>query len=72
MADLAKIVGDNIRQLLWKKRLKQTDLARATGIGEGYVSKICTGQHMPGTILPTIAEALEVEPWQLLKEGEFE
>ncbi len=46
-----------------EKGLRQIDVARAAGIGEGYVSRIETGRVTPATaLLRRIAQALNVAP----------
>jgi transcriptional regulator with XRE-family HTH domain len=45
------------------KGLRQIDVARAAGIGEGYVSRIETGRAEPGPdLVRRIAQALHIEP----------
>ena len=46
-----------------EKGLRQIDIARAAGIGEGYVSRIETGRVEPGPdLVRRIAQALHIDP----------
>jgi transcriptional regulator with XRE-family HTH domain len=46
-----------------EKGLRQIDIARAAGIGEGYVSRIETGRVEPGPdLVRRIAQALNIDP----------
>ena len=52
-----------------EKGLRQLDVARAAGIGEGYVSRIETGRVDPGPdLVQRIAIALNVDPAYFAKD----
>ena len=61
--------GDRIRAYrVRKKHWKQEDLARATGLQMGTISRIETGVHQPQlATVSKIAEALEVDIDQIVE-----
>ncbi len=54
-----KRMGQRIDELMRENGLTQTELSRRTGIGQGHVSRIISGQYdVRLSILSTIAKAL--------------
>jgi len=64
-----KIDGERLRQLRRERALSQRDLSRITGIAHDSISQLETGKRdaQPRTIRK-LAEALGVEPKELMKE----
>ena len=64
-----KIDGERLRQLRREQALSQRDLSRITGIAHDSISQLETGKRdaQPRTIRK-LAEALGVEPKELMKE----
>jgi repressor LexA len=64
-----KIDGERLRQLRRERALSQRDLSRLTGIAHDSISQLETGKRdaQPRTIR-NLAEALGVEPKELIKE----
>ena len=64
-----KIDGERLRQLRRELALSQRDLSRLTGIAHDSISQLETGKRdaQPRTIR-NLAEALGVEPKELIKE----
>ena len=60
-------VGKNLRVIAWEKRITQTELGNAIGLGNAAVSKKMRGEA-PITVdeLMKMARLLDVEPGQLL------
>lgn len=64
-------IGKKLRQLREAKRLSQGDIERRSGLLRSYISRVEGGYTAPSlTTLVKFAKALEVEPYQLLYEGE--
>ena len=65
----AKIDGEQLRQLRRERALSQRDLSGITGIAHDSISQLETGKRdaQPRTIRK-LAEALGVEPRELMKE----
>jgi transcriptional regulator with XRE-family HTH domain len=63
------VFSDNIRALAKKRGLSINHLADFAGISRGYLSTILRGQKSPTLrTVEKIAEALEVEVGELLKD----
>lgn len=68
MDDVRKIVGRNVREARKAIGLSQEALADKAGIDRTYVSGVERGVRNPTvTIVARLAEALEVEPCDLLR-----
>lgn len=53
---------------LTKKGLNRSDLARKSGMNPSHISRYLNGNTEPGIgVITRFAEALSVEPWELLK-----
>jgi XRE family transcriptional regulator, regulator of sulfur utilization len=64
-------IGQNLRRLRERKALRQEDLAELAGIGKNTVNRLeknRTEPHM--TTIRKLAEALDVEPAELLEDGD--
>lgn len=49
----------------------QSGLAKATGVTQGYLSELIRGESSPTTdMLATLANALDIRPWELLADDE--
>jgi transcriptional regulator with XRE-family HTH domain len=72
--DVAKAstgVGKRLRQLREFKGLSQGDIERRSGLLRSYISRVEGGYTAPSlATLEKFARALEVEPYQLLFQGE--
>ncbi|EMB43857.1 helix-turn-helix transcriptional regulator [Treponema denticola] len=65
--NLQEIYSKNIRELREKLNLTQAQLAEKTGITEKYLSAIETGKKWGSFYtLSSLAEALKVQPFELL------
>lgn len=72
MSNLKKLLGKRIKELRIKKHYTQEYLAELTDLGSTSISKIETGLYHPSDEnLEKIAEALEVEPYQLYMYNHF-
>lgn len=68
--DLKEIMAKNLRQARHDKKLTQEELADRAGLSMRYVGAIERGDVSASvTVLGQIADALEVEPGELLKRG---
>lgn len=68
------LVGKNIKRLRKEKNLKVADLSKLTNYSEGYIMNIESQKYLQTFsigILYTFAKALEVEPYELLKEYQY-
>jgi transcriptional regulator with XRE-family HTH domain len=64
-------VGKRLRQLREVKGLSQGDIERRSGLLRSYISRVEGGYTAPSlATLEKFAKALEVEPYQLLFQGE--
>lgn len=65
--DVAVEVGANIHQLMWRRKITQTQLGAAIGVGQTTAGKKVRGE-VPITVveLMQIARLLDVEPGDLL------
>jgi transcriptional regulator with XRE-family HTH domain len=68
MADLKDVVAVNVRRLRHDKGWTQEDLADRVGLSARYVGQIERAQaSMTVSVLGRIANALRVEPTEMLK-----
>ena len=66
--DLRTTFAANVVRLRRAKGLSQEALAHEAGVNRSYLARIETGRHYVGLeIIGKLAEALEVEPAELLK-----
>lgn len=66
--DLREVFATNLRRLRHEKRLSQDDLAYEAGVSRSYLAQLEKGSFYASLkILGKLAEALEVEPSELLK-----
>jgi len=64
-------IGKRLRELRESKSLSQGDIERRSGLLRSYISRVEGGYTKPSLeTLEKFAKALEVEPYQLLYEGE--
>ncbi len=63
------MIGDKVKRLRHEKGLTQKELAKIVGISESTIKMIETNKNNPSLeLLPKLANALEVDPAELLKE----
>ena len=68
--DLKEIMARNLRRVRHDKKLTQEELADRAGLSMRYVGAIERGDVSASvTVLGQIADALEIEPGELLKMG---
>lgn len=68
--DLKEIMARNLRRVRHDKKLTQEELAERAGLSMRYVGAIERGDVSASvTVLGQIADALEIEPGELLKKG---
>lgn len=61
-------IYNNIKKYRIEKKLSQSNLAEITDLSVDYISLIETGKRTPSLkSLCKIADALEIEPYKLLK-----
>lgn len=66
--DLREIFATNLRRIRHSKGISQDDLAYEAGISRSYMSQIEKGTFYASLrIIGRLAEALQVEPAELLK-----
>jgi transcriptional regulator with XRE-family HTH domain len=71
--DLRDVFANNLRRLRHEKGLSQDDLAYEAEVSRGYLSQLEKGVFYASLkIIGRLAEALEVEPAELLKRGAAE
>jgi len=64
-------IGKRLRALREAKGLSQGDIERRSGLLRSYISRVEGGYTAPSlTTLEKFAKALEVEPYQLMFQGE--
>jgi transcriptional regulator with XRE-family HTH domain len=64
-------IGKRLRELREAKALSQGDIERRSGLLRSYISRVEGGYTAPSlATLEKFAKALEVEPYQLLFQGE--
>jgi len=67
--ELWALVGANIRRLRTTQGKTMEALAWAAGASKSYLSRVEAGKNAPSlNMLRALANELEVEPWELLKE----
>lgn len=71
--DIVEVFGKNVRRLRTQKGLSQERFAERCGLHRTYISDIeCFYRNVSLVTVQRIAQALEVEPFVLLKEKESE
>ena len=66
MTELKKLLGKRIKEIRISRKLTQEELSEITNIGASSISKIESGYfHPTDENLEKIAQALDVEPYQL-------
>lgn len=66
--DLKEVMARNLRRARHDKKLTQEELADRAGLSMRYVGAIERGDVSPSvTVLGQIADALEIEPGELLR-----
>ena len=69
--DIRAHLGRNLRSLRIQRGLSQEDLAEISGIHRTYISGLERGVRNPSIlIVAQLANALEVEPSELLRTGD--
>ena len=69
--DLKEIMAGNLRRIRHDQKLTQEELADRAGLSARYVGAIERGDVSASvTVLGQIAEALRVEPGELLQRGD--
>jgi len=68
MAQISKILGQNIKRIRLKKRMSQGDICRAIDMDRSYMSAIESGKkNVTLVVLEKLANALDVSVDELLK-----
>jgi len=68
--DLKEVMARNLRRIRHDQKLTQEDLADRAGLSMRYVGAIERGDVSASvTVLGQIADALEIEPGELLKKS---
>lgn len=68
---LKELVSRRILELRHQRSMTQTELADLVGTGKPHISELEHGKTSPGIgLLAKLAEALQVEPADLLREGD--
>lgn len=67
MANLGRRINEEMLAKGWKRQ----DLAQAVGLDVSTITRVILGQHITTAVLFRIAEALEVEPADLLMEKKY-
>jgi transcriptional regulator with XRE-family HTH domain len=66
--DLREVFATNLRRVRHEKGLSQDDLAYAAEVSRSYLSQLEKGTfHASLKVIGRLAEALDVEPAELLK-----
>lgn len=66
---MVRLFGENVRRLRTAKGLSQEEVAFAAGMKRSYLSDLERGTRNPSVrALGRLADALEIEPAELLKE----
>jgi transcriptional regulator with XRE-family HTH domain len=67
--DISSRFGRNLKLLRTRKGIKQIDLAVHTGLARTYISNVENGRKEPCLItIELLATALDMQPWELLKD----
>jgi len=68
MQEISKKLGKNLKRIRTRKGMSQGDIYRSTGMDRAYLSSLENGKRNPTlSNIKKIAEALGVEPYELLK-----
>lgn len=68
MQEISKKLGKNLKRIRTRKGMSQGDIYRSTGMDRAYLSSLENGKRNPTlSNIKKIAEALGVEPHELLK-----
>jgi len=68
MQEISKKLGKNFKRIRIQKGMSQGDIFRSTGMDRAYLSSLENGKRNPTlSNIKKIAEALGVEPHELLK-----
>ena len=68
MQEISKKLGKNFKRIRIQKGMSQGDIYRLTGMDRAYLSSLENGKRNPTlSNIKKIAEALGVEPYELLK-----
>jgi transcriptional regulator with XRE-family HTH domain len=60
----------NVNELLLRRGISRTELARRMGVKQPFVSQLLNGQREPGLrVLERMAAALDVQPATLIKKN---
>ncbi|WP_428631124.1 helix-turn-helix domain-containing protein [Sphingopyxis sp.] len=66
--DVVRLFGENVRKERLARDLTQQDLAAKLGMERSYLSELERGRRNPTVqALGRLADALELEPWELLR-----
>jgi transcriptional regulator with XRE-family HTH domain len=70
--DIAQVFTSSVLRWRELRGMNQSDLARKSGVSNAHLSEVMHGQSsITIDLVADIAEALGVEPWELLLESEF-
>ena len=68
MKEISKKLGKNLKRIRTRKGMSQGDIYRSAGMDRAYLSSLENGKRNPTlSNIRKIAEALSVEPFELLK-----
>ena len=68
MQEISKKLGKNFKRIRIQKGMSQGDIYRSIGMDRAYLSSLENGKRNPTlSNIKKIAEALGVEPFELLK-----
>lgn len=68
MQEISKKKGKNLKKIRTQKGMSQGDIFRSTGMDRAYLSSLENGKRNPTLYnIKKIAEALSIEPFELLK-----
>lgn len=68
MADISSKLGQNLKNIRTKKKMSQSDIARALEVHRAYISGIESGKRNPTlSTIKKLADALGVSADELLK-----
>ncbi len=66
---ITKIFGDNLKKARDSKDLKQDELGKLVGVGYQRISAYENGADISLEMVGKLADALGIEPWELIKPG---